>query len=100
MSRNDRSRKKARKERKRTQLEARARAEVELRLSPPPPEPINHSRLRQLFSNMSFRSHEKGGTRLFKDHVLGPTVTASTPEELEAAMVEAFVDETLKQTPS
>ena len=100
MGRNDKSRKKARKARKLDEREANARAEEEHRLHPPPPEPINHSRLRQLFSNMSFRSHEKGGTRLFKDHVLGPLVRGSTPEELEAATVEAHVLEALKRDPS
>jgi hypothetical protein len=100
MGRKDRSRKRARKARVREEHEARAKAEEGLRLHPPPPEPVNHSRLRQVFATMSFRAHEKGGSRPFKDHVLGPTVKASTPEELAERTDEAYVGETLKQEPS
>jgi hypothetical protein len=103
MGRNDKGRKKARKERKRSKLrdkEAQARADEERRLNPPPQEPINHSRLRQIFSTMSFRSHERGGTKPLADHVLGRNVKASTPEDLVEKTDEAFVDEALKQRPS
>jgi len=98
-NRNDKGRKKARKERKRSEREAQAKADEERRLHPPPPEPVNHSRLRQVFANMSFRSHIQGGTKPFADHVLGPTVKASTPELAERTD-EAHVEEALKQTPS
>jgi hypothetical protein len=96
-TRNDRTRRKARKLRKRTEAVSKKEAADELRANPTP---INHSRLRQIFSTMSFRSHGKGGSRPFKDHVLGPLVRASTPEELEAAMVEAHVLEALTRDPS
>ena len=97
MSRNEKARKRARKERKLRDAAAKEKAADELRANPTP---INHSRLRQVFATMSFRSHEKGGTKPFKDHVLGPTVKASTPEELVSKTDEASVDETLKQRPS
>ena len=102
MSRNDRARRLARKARRLREQEAQERAAQELRLNPTP---INHSRVRQLFSNMSFRSHEKGGSRPFKDYVVGPTVLASNPTELRARVEpekndESYVEEALKQTPS
>jgi len=100
MSRKDKPRKRARKARKLAEHEAELRAEEERRLNPPPPTPINFSRLRQIFANMSFRSHEKGGTKPFADHVMGPNVKASTPEELVAATDEAHAEEALKQRPS
>lgn len=93
-SRNDKTRRKARKLRKRTEAVASEKAADELRANPTP---INHSRLRQIFSNMSFRSHERGGTRPFADHVLGPQVEARTPEELVERTDEAHVDETLRE---
>ena len=93
-SRNDKTRRKARKLRKRTEAVASEKAADELRAKPTP---INHSRLRQIFSNMSFRSHERGGTRPFADHVLGPQVEARTPEELVERTDEAHVDETLRE---
>jgi hypothetical protein len=95
VSRSDRSRRKARKDRKAHAHEAQARAAEERRLHPPPAEPVDHSRLRQVFTNLSFRSHEKGQTKPFKDHVHGPTVKASTPDELAEKTYEAFVDATL-----
>ena len=100
MGRNDKSRKKARKARRQAEQEAQARAEEERRLHPPPPTPINYSRLRQIFANMSFRSHEKGGYKPFKDFVLGPLVEASTPDELEERTDEAFVEASKGQKPS
>ncbi len=100
MSRKDRSRKKARKARRLAEHEAELRAEDERRLNPPSPTPVNHSRLRQVFGNLSFRSHERGGTKPFSDRVLGPTVKASTPEELVERTDEAYVEEALKQKPS
>ena len=95
--RNDKSRKKLRKARKLRDEEAREKAAELRRLNPTP---INHSRLMQIFSNMSFRSHEKGGTKPFKDHVLGPNVVASTPEDMVERTDEAHVDDALKQKPS
>jgi hypothetical protein len=56
--------------------------------------------MRRVFLNLSFRSHEKGGTKPFKDYVFGPTVTASTPQELEDATNEYYAREALKQKPS
>jgi hypothetical protein len=50
--------------------------------------------------NGRFRSHEKGGTKPFKDCVLGPTVVASNPAELEAATNAFYAREALKQVPS
>lgn len=79
MSRNDRGRRKARRLRKLTDQAAHERVAEELRQNPAP---INFSRLRQLFWNMSFRSNVKGGSRPFADLVIGPHVEASTPEEL------------------
>jgi len=99
-SRKDRTRRLARKARRCEEREAADKAAEEQRLNPPPPAPINHTRLRQIFANLSFRSHEKGGTKLFKDYVLGATVRASTPEELEARTNEFWVDEALKEKPS
>jgi hypothetical protein len=93
-TRNDRTRRKARKLRKRTEAVTREKAADELRANPTR---VNHSRLLQVFATMSFRSHEKGGTKPFKDHVFGPTVTASTPEELVERTDEAHVDETLRE---
>jgi hypothetical protein len=87
-NRNDRTRRKARKLRKRSEAVDREKAADELRANPTP---INHSRLRQVFSTMSFRSHVKGGTKPFADHVLGPQVQASTPEELVERTDEAHV---------
>ena len=98
MGRNDRSRRRARKERKLREQEAEERARAERALLPPTP--VNHSRIRQLFANLSFRSHEKGGFKPFADFVHGPTVVASTPEELEERTDEAFVEEAVKQKPS
>ena len=100
MGRNDKGRKKARKERKRSKLEAQARADEERRLNPPPPEPVNHSRLRQVFATMSFRSHVKGGTRPFAGYVIGPRVVAKNPAELVDRTNEAHVEMTLSKTPS
>jgi len=100
MGRKDKSRRRARKERKLDEREAKARAEEERRLNPPPQEPINWARLYGTFATMSFRSHEKGGTRPFAGHVLGPHVVASTPEELREKTDEAHVEEALKQEPS
>ena len=101
MSRRDRRRRLARKKRKVREVEARAKADAEYaeqrRLNPTP---VNESRLRQIFLNLSFRSHEKGGTKPFEDYVFGPTVTASTPQELEEATNEFYVREALKQKPS
>jgi hypothetical protein len=100
VSRDARARRKARKARVREEREAAQRAEEEHRLHPPAPTSINFSRLRQIFSTMSFRSHEKGGTRPFDGFVLGPNVRATTPEELAEKTDEAFVAEALKQKPS
>lgn len=97
MSRKDKSRKKARKARKLVEQEARARVDEQERLNSTP---INHSRLRQLFSNMSFRSNVKGGTRPFKDYVIGPHVEASTPEDLVEKTDEFYVEQSLEQEPS
>jgi hypothetical protein len=92
-TRNDRTRRKARKARKLAEHEAEERAREERALLPPTP--INFSRLRQIFANMSFRSHVKGGTKPFKDFVLGPHVVAKNPTELVERTDEAFVDATL-----
>ena len=100
MSRNDKARKRGRKERKLREREASAKTEEEHRLHPPDLGPINHSRLRQLFSNMTFRSHEKGGTMPFKDFVFGPNVEAKTPQELVERTDAAHVEATLTQKPS
>lgn len=89
---NDRSRRKARRLRKVAEEEARVKERADFQANPPP---INFSRLRQIFGNMSFRSHEKGGTKPFKDFVLGPHVVASTPEELVERTDEAHVDSVL-----
>jgi hypothetical protein len=100
MSRRDRRRRLARKERKVRDAEARVKADEayaeERRLHPT----TDFSRIRRVFLNLSFRSHEKGGTKPFKDYVFGPTVTASTPQELEDGTNEYYVREALKQKPS
>jgi len=97
MSRNNKTRKRARKARKLREHEAQEKAAEDLRANP---SPINFSRLHQVFASMSFRSHIQGGTKPFADHVLGPTVNASTPEELAETTDEAYVDEAVKQRPS
>jgi hypothetical protein len=100
MSRRGRRRRLARKERKARDAEARVKADEayaeERRLHPT----TDFSRMRRVFLNLSFRSHEKRGTKPFKDYVFGPTVTASTPEELEEATNEYYAREALKQKPS
>ena len=92
MSHKDRSRRLARRTRKREEQEAHEKAAVELRLNPPP---INFSRMFQTFSTMSFRSHVKGGTRLFQHYMLGPTVDAKTPEELVSETDNLCIDAVL-----
>ena len=58
--------------------------------------PVNWSRLRQVFGNLSHR-----GTKLFEHHVLAPvTVDAETPAKLIDATERAIVEETKKQRPS
>ena len=98
MSRNDRSRRRARKARKIREVEARAKADEayaeQRRLHPTP---VNESRIHQIFMNMSFRSHEKGGTKPFKNFAFGPTVEASTPQELEDATNEFYVRSVLEK---
>jgi hypothetical protein len=100
VSRDDKTRKRCRKARKLAEREAEARVEEERRLNPPAPTPINWARLYGTFATMSFRSHIKGGTRPFANFVLGPTVKASNPQELEAETERAFVEMTKKQMPS
>ena len=90
--RHDRTRRKARKLRKRTEAVAREKIAEELRANPTP---INWARLYGTFSSMSFRSHEKGGTRPFAEHALGPHVVASNPTELVERTDEAHVEATL-----
>ena len=55
------------------------------------------SRLRQLFANTSFRSHEKSGTKPFRDYSHGPSVAASNPEALENRVNEAYVRAVLEE---
>jgi len=95
--RRNKVRQKARRARKLRELEAQEKAAEELRANPTP---INHARLLQVFSTMSFRSHEKGGTKPFKGFVLGPHVEAKSPEELVERTDEAHVEQALKQQPS
>jgi len=100
MSRRDRARRRARKARKVRDEEARKKAdeayEEQRRLHPT----TDFSRIYRILLTGSFRSHEKGGCRPFKDHVLGPRVQATTPQELEDATNEFYVNEALKQKPS
>ena len=98
--RNNRVRRLARKERKAKEVATRAKADEayaeERRLHPT----TDFSRIHQILLNGRFRSHEKGGTKPFKDCVLGPTVKASNPAELEAATNAFYAREALKQVPS
>ena len=87
--RRNKVRQKARRARKREEQEAEEKAAEELRRNPTP---VNHSRLRQYFSTLSFRSNVRGGTRPFAGYVLGPNVVASNPKELEAEMNNVYVE--------
>jgi len=97
-SRDNRTRKRGRKARKIRDEDARRTADEayaeERRLHPTP---VNESRIHQIFMNMSFRSHEKGGTKPFKNFAFGPTVEASTPQELEDATNEFYVRSVLEK---
>ena len=78
--------------RRRRDREAQAAAPV----VPVADTPVNWSRLRQVFGNLSHR-----GTKVFPDHVLAPVVVdARSPEEMVEATERALVDETKKQPPS
>jgi len=92
--RNDKPRRGSRRARKRARREAEERAAEEQRRNPTP---VNHSRLVQIFGNLSFRSHERGRTKPFEDFVIGPCVEASTPEELDAMMNDLYVEAVLGQ---
>ena len=96
MSRNNKTRKRARKARKLREHEAQEKAAEDLRANP---SPINFSRLHQVFASMSFHSRIQGGEALRRPRS-GPTVKASTPEELAERTDEAHVEEALKETPS
>jgi hypothetical protein len=77
-----------RKRRRRRDREAKAVAPIVVAEE----RPVNWSRLRQVFGNLSHR-----GTKLFSDHVLAPVVVdATSPEEMvantEAALVAAVKD--------
>ena len=74
----------------------RTKPGAEPALAPRADTPVNWSRLRQLFSNLSHR-----GTRIFKDHVLSPVVVdARTPEEAAILTELALVEETKKLPPT
>ena len=87
-TRNDRARRAGRRARKHERREAEKMATQERRGNPTP---VNHSRLFQIFGNLSFRSHELGRTRPFEGFVIGPCVAASTPKELDAKMNDLYV---------
>ena len=58
--------------------------------------PVNWSRLRQLFTNMSHR-----GTKLFDGYVLAPVVVdLDDPRALAEATEQAILEQTEKQQPS
>ena len=58
--------------------------------------PVNWSRLRQVFMNLSHR-----GTKVFEHRVLAPVVVdASSTAEMVEATERAIVEETKKQEPS
>jgi len=86
--RNDTTRRRLRRERKLRELQAGERAAEELRRNP---SPINHSRLRQIFSTLTFRSNVQGGTKLFEGYALGPHVIANNPAELVEKSDEFYV---------
>jgi hypothetical protein len=91
MSRRDRRRRLVRKKRKVRDAEARVKADeayAEERRRHPT---TDFSRIYRILLTGAFRSHERGGFQPFKDHVLGPTVTASTSQELEDATNEFYV---------
>jgi hypothetical protein len=80
-----------RKRRRRRDREAKAVAPV-----PNDERPVNWSRLRQVFGNMSHR-----GTRLFPHHVLAPVVVdAFSPEEMVEATERGLIEQAKKQQPS
>jgi len=95
MTRNKRTRRMARKERKATEVEVTAKADEayaeQRRIHPP----TDFSTIRRILLTATFRSHEKGGYQPFTNYVLGPTVKASNPEELENATNEFYVDSVL-----
>jgi hypothetical protein len=87
-TRDDKTRRACRRARKRERREADERAVQEQCRNPTP---VNHSRLFQIFSSLSFRSHVRGGTRPFEGFVIGPCVVAATPAELDAKMNDLYV---------
>lgn len=93
-SHKDRTRRLARRARRRGEREAEERAAEEVRANP---SPINHSRLFQIFSSLSFRSNVRGGTRPFANYVLGPLVEAKTSEELVEKTDDLYVGAALAE---
>jgi hypothetical protein len=93
-TRNDRTRRAARRARRHEQREVQERAAQEQQKNPTL---VNRSRLFQIFGNLSFRSHERGRTRLFESFVIGPCISASTPAELDAKMNDLYVAAVLGQ---
>ena len=88
-----------RRERRKKRRHRRRARQAEVEATPPAvanDAPVNWSRLRQVFGNLSHR-----GTKVFDRYVLSPVVVdAGDPSELVEATEHAIVDETKKQQPS
>jgi len=95
MSRDAKLRKRARKARNVRDEEAKKRADEAYKEQRRTHPSTDFTRIHHVLLNGSFRSHEKGGYKPFKDYVPGPTVKASDPEELENATNEFYVDAVL-----